>query len=84
MIQVALASRYTISGNYKPNSSSLLVTKLTLQCPPKDMNKERNFVLDLLTFIFHRSTANQTSWKEYFKLKLQDKKSPSTYSYSHL
>ena len=26
----------------------------------KDMNKERNFVLDFVPFIFHRSTASQT------------------------
>ena len=29
----------------------------------KDMNKERNFVLeDVVNFILHRSTANKTSW----------------------
>ena len=32
----------------------------------KDNNKERNFVLDLVTFIFNISTANQTSWRDYF------------------
>ena len=32
----------------------------------KDMNKVRIFVLNLLTFIFHRSTASQTPWREYF------------------
>ena len=31
----------------------------------KDMNKERNFVLDLVSFIFHRSTANKTTWRVY-------------------
>ena len=30
----------------------------------KDMNKEKNFVLDLVTFIFHRSKP--TSWSKYF------------------
>ena len=30
------------------------------------MNKKRNFVLDLVTFIFHRSTANHTLWWGYF------------------
>ena len=30
----------------------------------KDMSKEKYFVLDLLAFIFHRSTDNQTSWRE--------------------
>ena len=34
---------------------------------PKDINKERNFVLDIVTFLFHKSTASQTSWREYFK-----------------
>ena len=41
------------------------------QC--KDMKKERNFVLDLVTSIFQRSTANQrndiytnASWLEFF------------------
>ena len=32
----------------------------------KDKNKERNFVLDLVNFIFHISRANQTSWRDYF------------------
>ena len=32
----------------------------------KDVNKERNFVLDLVTYIFHRSSANQTLWSGYF------------------
>ena len=26
--------------------------------------KEKYFVLDLVTFIFHRSTSHQTSWRE--------------------
>ena len=28
--------------------------------------KERNIVLDIVTLIFHKSTASQTSWREYF------------------
>ena len=48
----------------------------------KDMNKERNFVLDLVTFIFHRSTANQTLWSEYFQPQSSDKQGPSSFSYS--
>ena len=31
----------------------------------KDFKNEMNFVLDIGTFIFHRSTASQTSWREY-------------------
>ena len=26
---------------------------------PKDLKKERNFILGIVTFIFHRSTASQ-------------------------
>ena len=33
---------------------------------PKDMYKEKYFVLDLVTFIVQRSTGNQTLWKMYF------------------
>ena len=33
---------------------------------PKDMYKEKYFVLDLVTFIVQRSTGNQTLWKTYF------------------
>ena len=28
----------------------------------KDLKKERNFVFEIVTFIFHLSTASQTSW----------------------
>ena len=31
-----------------------------------DLYKEKYFPLDLVAFIFHRSTAKQTSWREYF------------------
>ena len=37
----------------------------------EDMNKERNFLIDLVTFIFHGSKVNQTS--SYY--------SPFSYSY---
>ena len=32
----------------------------------KDLEKERNFVLDLVTFIFDSGTASKKSWREYF------------------
>ena len=40
----------------------------------KDMNKEMNFVLNLVNFIIHWSTSSQ--------LQSQDKQSPSPYSYT--
>ena len=33
-------------------------------------------MLDLVTFIFHRNEANQTSCREYFWVQSQDKQSP--------
>ena len=40
------------------------------------------FVLDMVTFIFHRSPARQTSWRSYFYRKLtksQNKHSSSPF-----
>ena len=40
--------------------------KLIESTQTKDLLKERYFVLDIVTIIFHRNTASQTSWREYF------------------
>ena len=51
-----------------------------LMPPLEDMNKESNFLIDLVNFLFHGSTVNQTSSNYSHKIK----KVPFSYSYPWL
>ena len=49
----------------------------------KDLKKGRHFVLDIVAFIFNRSTSSQTSWRENFcsqPTKSQNKQSSSPFT----
>ena len=51
---------YKVPIRYKPSIKNGCFYDIgSISLDPKDMNKERNFILDLETFIFPRTTINE-------------------------